>query len=77
VLQRSIINISFKKLDKIVLLFMLIKSELALLDLPFDIGSPIISFLLPIEMIADGRKSFNTDDCSPVTGPVLVFTLLY
>lgn len=35
----------------------MIKLEFALLDLAFDICSSIFSFLLSIEMIADGRKS--------------------
>ena len=28
-------------------------------------------------MITDGRVALNADDCSPMTGPVLVFTFLY
>jgi hypothetical protein len=58
------------------LLFVLVKVELALLDLSFNIGSPVFSFLLSIEVIADSRVAFNADDCAPMTGSVLVFTLL-
>lgn len=59
------------------LLLMLVEFELALLDLSFGINGPIVGFLLSVEMIADSGVAFDADNCSPVTGPVLVLSFGY
>ena len=76
-LQSAIINVALKELGNGMLLFMLVESEFALPDLSLDVGGPIVSFLLPVEVIADRRVAFDADYCSPVAGPVLVLSFGY
>ena len=67
-LQSAIINVALKELGNGMLLFMLVESEFALPDQSFDVSGPTVSFLLPIEVIADRRIAFDEDYCSPLAG---------
>ncbi len=64
-LKSTIIDEVINKLRKVVLILMFAKIELSLLDLPFHIDRPVVSFLLTGKMIADSRIAFDADDCSP------------
>ena len=57
-------------------LIVLIELELPELDLALDILSPIIGFLLTVEVIAGSRVSFDADDRSPYGGAVFIFSFV-
>ena len=76
-LQSAAAYIPLNQLVEGMLLLVLIKFKLAGFDLSFNINSPILSFLLAIEVVANGRVAFNANNCAPVACSVFIFTLLY
>src|SRR5689334_18129287 len=71
--QGAVLDVAIRKFGKSADLIMLIEFEFAEFDLSFDILRPIVSLLLPFEMVTDSGVALNADDCAPDGSTVVVF----
>ena len=69
----TVADVSVDKFGEGVHLVVLVELELTELDFSLDVMSPIVGFLLALEVVADGGVAFDADDCAPDGCAVFVF----
>lgn len=74
-LEGAVVDEAVGKLCESMDLVMLVEFKLTELDLALDFVRPVFGLLLSVEVVADGRVTFDANDCAPAAGAVFVFTL--